>query len=117
MGADRLKEIKDAAKRGWNQAGQRLLNPDQLSLFDVDATFAKRSFRLILNGPTAACVGDELLLHTANDNQFVTRGPEILGECSDIPASIVDELKIGGSICVEVIGVGTLANTIEVAPK
>jgi hypothetical protein len=117
MGADRLKDIKDNAKRGWNKAGQRLANPPQLSLFDVDPTFAPRSFRIMLKGKVSACVGDELLLQTANDNQFITRGPEIIGECADIPVSILDDLKIGGAICVEVIAVGTLTNTIEVAPK
>jgi hypothetical protein len=117
MGADRLKDIKDNAKRGWNTAGQRLLNPAQLSLFDVNPTFAPRAFRILLKRQTSAGVGDELLLHTANDNQFITRGPEVLGECSEVPASILEELKVGGALCLEVISVGTLTNTIEVAPK
>ena len=117
MGADRLKDIKDNARRGWNRAGLRLLNPSQLSLFEVDPTFARRSFRIMLKNKTAACKGDELLLHTANDNQFITRGPEIIGECTEIPASILEELRIGGALCVEVVSVGTITNTIEVAPK
>ena len=34
MGADRLKEIKDNAERGWNRAGKRLFSPSQLSLLE-----------------------------------------------------------------------------------
>jgi hypothetical protein len=118
MSADRLKDFKDNAKRGWNKAGERLLNPSQLSLFDVHPTFARRSFRILLKGTASACaVGDELLLHTANDNQFITRGPNIIAECAQLPASIIEELKVGRTICVEVIGVGTMTDTIEVAPK
>jgi len=117
MGADRLKEIKDNAERGWNRAGKRLFSPSQLSLFDVEPTFARRSFRLTLKSNAAARVGEELLLHATNDNQFLTRGPTVIGECSEVPAAIFEELKIGRAICVEVIGVGTITNTIEVAPK
>ena len=117
MGADRLKEIKDHAKRGWNKAGQRLLNPIQLSFFDSSPTFGRRSFRVILKQKLEAAIGEELLLHTDNNNQFVTRGPEVLGECPELPASILDELKAGSVVCVEVVGVGTITNTIEVAPK
>jgi hypothetical protein len=29
----------------------------------------------------------------------------------------MDELRIGGAICVEVIGVGVIGNNLEVAPK
>jgi hypothetical protein len=117
MGADRLKDIKDNAKRGWNRAGERLFSPSQLSLFDVDPTFARRSFRIMLKETASAHAGEELLLHTANDNQFLTRGPNVIGECSGLPATVIEELKIGGTICVEVIAVGTITNTIEVAPK
>jgi hypothetical protein len=117
MGADRLKDIKDNAKRGWNMAGERLFSPSQLSLFDVHPTFARRSFRIALKETASACTGEELLLHVANDNQFLTRGPNIIGECSGLPAAIIEELKVGGAICVEVIAVGTITNTIEVAPK
>jgi hypothetical protein len=117
VGADRLKDIKDNAKRGWNAAGERLFNPPQLSMFDVEPTFARRSFRILLQGPTETCVGDELLLHTANDRQFITRGPNVICECTQLPASIIEELRVGGTLCVEVIGVGTITDTIEVAPK
>jgi hypothetical protein len=118
MGADRLKDIKDNAKRGWNTAGERLLNPSQLSLFDVDPTFERRSFRVMLKKPIGDCaIGDVLLLHTTNDNQFITRGPNIICECSQLPASILEELKVGGAMCVEVIAVGTITDTIEVALK
>ncbi|HEX4410231.1 MAG TPA: hypothetical protein VH206_15765 [Xanthobacteraceae bacterium] len=117
MGADRLKKLKDDAKRGWNRAGERLFSPTQLSLFQSDPALANRSFRIMLKSKFAACVGDELLLHRSNDYQFITRGPEVIGECAELPASICDDLKIGGAICVEVISVGTITNTIEVAPK
>jgi hypothetical protein len=117
MGADRLKKIKDNAKRGWNAAGERLFDPSQASLLDAAPVLAQRSFRISLKGKTPTCVGDELLLHAKNDGQFVTRGPDVIGKCSELPASILEELKIGGVICVEVIGVGTITNTIEVAPK
>jgi hypothetical protein len=117
MGADRLKDIKDNAKRGWNRAGERLLNPSQLSLFDVDPTFARRSFRVMLKGTVSACVGEELLLHNVNDNQIITRGPNVISECAELLAAIIDELKTGCSLCIEVISVSTITNTIEVAPK
>jgi hypothetical protein len=48
MGADRLKDKKDQAKRGWDRAGQRLTQPIQLSLFDADPIFGRRSFRIAL---------------------------------------------------------------------
>jgi hypothetical protein len=117
MGADRLKDIRDNAKRGWNVAAERLLNPAQLSMFDVEPTFARRSFRILLRGPTDASIGDELLLHSVDTCQFITRGPNVIGECSQLPASIVEELDVGGTLCVKVIGIGTITNTIEVAPK
>jgi hypothetical protein len=117
MGADRLKDQKDQAKRGWNKAGERLMQPVQLSLFDASPVLGRRSFKISLRGGAKASVGEELLLQTANDNLFVTRGPDIVGECSNLPASIVDELKVGGVICVEVIGVGEISHTVEVAPK
>jgi hypothetical protein len=117
MGADRLKEIKDNAKRGWNIAGERLFSSSQPSLFDAQPTFAHRSFRIMLKSKIATCVGDELLLHARENNQIITRGPTVIGECSELPASILEELKIGGAICIEVIGVGTITDTIEVAPK
>jgi hypothetical protein len=118
MGADRLKEIKDNAKRGWNKASERLLNSPQLSLFDVYPTFARRSFRLSLKGSAGSCaVGEELLLHTGGVNQFLTKGPNVIAECSEVPASITEQLQVGGTICVEVIGVGVITNSIEVSPK
>lgn len=64
MGADRLKTIKDQAKRGWNETARRLLHPSQLSLFDLDPTIGGRSFRVLLNDDAQAIVGDELLLHS-----------------------------------------------------
>jgi hypothetical protein len=85
MGADRLKDQKDQAKRGWNNAGQRLMQPPQLSLFAADPVLGKRSFKICLCGEAKANVGDELLLQTANDNQFVTRGPQIIGNALIYP--------------------------------
>lgn len=117
MGADRLKEIKDQAKRGWNKAGERLFSPSQLSLFDAKPTVARRCFHIMLKSKTAARIGEELLLHKMNNNQFLTRGPNLIGECSELPVAVAEELKVGGTICVEVIGIGTITNTIEVATK
>jgi hypothetical protein len=117
MGADRLKGQKDQAERGWNKAGKRLIKPIQMSLFDADPVFGKRSFKIALRENAKAIVGDELLVQTANNNQVVTRGPEIIGDCPNLPASISDAIKVGGAVCVEVIGVGAISNTLEVAPK
>jgi len=117
MGADRLKDKKDQAKRGWDMAGQRLTRPIQLSLFDADPIFGRRSFKIALRDHARAGLGDELLLQTSNDNRFVTRGPEIIGDCPNLPAAVLDTLKVGGVICLEVIGVGAITNTLEVAPK
>ena len=117
MGADRLKDRKDQAKRGWDKAGQRLTQPIQLSLFDADPIFGRRSFRIALRKDAKAGLGDQLLLQTSNDNQFVTRGVEIIGDCPTVPAGILDSLKVGGAICLEVVGVGAITNTLEVAPK
>jgi hypothetical protein len=115
MGADRLKDQKDQAKRGWNKAGMRLTEPEQLSLFNADSVLASRSFRIVLRKKIETDVGDEFLLH--GEGQILTRGPEIIGECASVPASVLDELKIGGAICVEVIGVGVIGNSLEVAQK
>ncbi len=118
MGADRLKSIKDNAERGWNKAGERLVNPSQLSLFDAHPTFARRSFQISLKSKLAACsIGDELLLHLRDSSLVVTRGPAVVGECKQLPASIADELKVGGVLCIEILKIGTLTDTIEVAPK
>ncbi|MEA2939890.1 MAG: hypothetical protein QOD09_419 [Bradyrhizobium sp.] len=117
MGADRLKDRKDQAKRGWDKAGQRLTQPIQLSLFDADPIFGRRSFRIALRNNVKAGLGDQLLLQTANDNRFVTRGVEIIGDCPNLPAAVLDTLKVGGAICLEVISVGAISNTLEVAPK
>jgi hypothetical protein len=117
MGADRLKNIKDNATRGWNRAGERLLNPPQLSLFDVHPTFAPPSFRIMLKEETTVCAGDQYVLHAAEGRQVLTHGPRVIAECSDLPTGIVERLKTAGTICVEVIGVGKLSNSIEVAPK
>lgn len=117
MGADRLKEKKDEAKRGWNRAGLRLMQPLQLSLFDAAPEFDRRSFRIMLRNGATACVGEQLLLQNANDAQMIIRGPEVVGECTNLPAAILDDLKIGGVICLEVVGVGAIGNTLEVSPK
>ena len=117
MGADRLKKIKDEAKRGWNAAGQRLSNPEQLSFFDNDPLMGRPSFKVLLKKNASASKGDELLLQSVNDNQFITRGPEIVGECDALPGFVKDQLKISGVICIEVIGVGSITDTLEVAPK
>jgi len=117
MGADRLKDIKDNAKRGWNRAGDRLLASPQLSLFDVAPTAARRSFRVMLKGNVVANLGEELLLHAIKNTQILTRGPEVIGQCTSLPAAIIDGLKVGSTICVEVVEVGKITNTIEVAPK
>jgi hypothetical protein len=117
MGADRLKDKKDQAKRGWDKAGQRLTQPIQLSLFDADPILGRRSFRIALRDHAKAGLGDELLLQLSNDIRFVTRGPEVIGDCPNVPAAVLDTLKVGGVICLEVIGVGAISNTLEVAPK
>jgi hypothetical protein len=117
IGADRLKDKKDQAKRGWDKAGQRLTQPIQLSLFDADPIFDRRSFRIARRDHAKAGLGDQLLLQTSNDSRFVTRGLEIIGDCPNVPAAVLDRLSVGGVLCLEVISVGAISNTLEVAPK
>lgn len=117
MGADRLKDKKDNAKRGWNRAGERLLDSSEPTLFSTEATFARSSFRIMLSPNCGANVGDELLLHRMNESHIITRGPETIGECSELPSDLAEELRQCGTVCVEVIEVGAITNSIEVAPK
>jgi hypothetical protein len=95
----------------------RAISARPLSLFDADPIFGRRSFKILLRNDAKAGLGDQLLLQTSNDNQFVTRGVEIIGDCPNVPAAVLDTLKVGGAICLEVIGVGAISNTLEVAPK
>jgi hypothetical protein len=104
----RIRRIKQ------NEGGTQ---PIQLSLFDADPILVSRSFRIALRDNAQASVGDELLLQVSDNDQFVTRGMEVIGDCPSLPDAILDTLKVGGAICLEVIGVGTISNTLEVAPK
>jgi hypothetical protein len=117
MGADRLKQVKDQAKRGWDKAGLRLIEPIQLSLFDTNPILFPRSFKITLRENAKASLGDVLILQVEENDRFVTRGFETVGDCPNVPTGILDSLKVGGAICLEVIGIGTVTNTVEVAPK
>ena len=113
MGQDRLKKIRDQVERGWNRAGRRSNEP---KLFDVAPILVGRAFPVRLKKGARAKIGEELLLQSVNSVQVVTRGPEIVGSCANLPPEIVDALNEPGHIaCVEVIGVGETSQTLEVA--
>jgi hypothetical protein len=111
MGQFRLKAIKDQAKRGWNKAGDRLAEP---TLFDKQPEFVSRTFLASLRNGVSACVGDKLLLQASDE---LTRGPLPIAYCKNPPAEIVERRRNGGALCVEVVGVNPLSNTIEITSK
>jgi len=115
MGQDRLKEQKDRAKRGWNEAADRFAQP---SLFDRDAILAGRTFPAALRNGNSCAIGEKLLLHFTDDGPVVTQGPAVIADCKNLPAEIAEALKQNSRvICVEVVNINPLSETLEVTPK
>jgi hypothetical protein len=115
MGADKQKTWRDRAKRGWDAAGNRLCEP---GLFDTPPVFEGRTFVTALRQGSSARVGDLLLLQELEGKHVVTFGPATVGDCKSLPAEILQSLVSSPEpVCVEVVNINPLSNTLEVAAK